>query len=649
MKEQNLCILIDFENIAAGTERENLGRFNTKLVMNHLKEKGRVVISRAYGDWGRFAKFKQALLEQGISMMELTSYRGQDKNRADIALVVDAMELVYSRPHIQTFVLLSGDSDFTPLVMKLRELDKRIIGMGTRKATSRLLASSCDEFIFYDNLLKRSHREEESNEETSLNPKPITSQEAFALLVETIKVIQRDEPRPVSAGMVKQFILRKTPTFDETDFGHSGFTDFLAAAAKAELVQLINNDKGGGYLVSIKGTGPIIQKLESPKYHTAFAQTLSEQLIEEGFHPTKHFIRHTVVHEFVDHILERRAKKKRSTLVFTYGDIARRCRKTDPPASTSEVDSILNALYKAGELYGNDQKPIRSKKANFTIKKDAEEMLRSLRRFYVGLLLKKNGADVLSNHIDALCEVLWNDTSHLDETREIIATLTAESLGADDTATTEQSTSKEPPTTDAVTEKESIVESGTIESDTSDNSSQNAKPKSHTKRPTKKTASKKPPESSEDSTSDDQKKTKRKSTAKKTTKEPNKRSQEKSKEESKTNPKRRSTKSDTGETDKSVDGSDSTTSTSSAKASPKKSTPKKTTKGKSTTKTTAKKSTKQDPVDQDNIETPDDGSESTSTSTKATAKPKNTRRTTRKKKIEPSVEDQPTESGSADE
>jgi len=226
MNEENLCILIDFENIAAGTERENLGKFNIKLVMNHLKEKGRVVISRAYGDWGRFAKFKQSLLEQGISMMELTSYRGQDKNRADIALVVDAMELVYSRPHIKTFVLLSGDSDFTPLVMKLRELNKRIIGLGTRKATSRLLANSCDEFIFYDNLRKRSHRDEESTEETntSTSPKPLRSQEAFAILVETIKVIQRDEPRPVSAGMVKQFILRKNSTFDETDFGHSGFT-----------------------------------------------------------------------------------------------------------------------------------------------------------------------------------------------------------------------------------------------------------------------------------------------------------------------------------------------------------------------------------------------------------------------------------------
>lgn len=425
MKEQNLCILIDFENIAAGTERENLGRFNTKLVMNHLKEKGRVVIARAYGDWGRFAKFKQALLEQGISMMELTSYRGQDKNRADIALVVDAMELVYSRPHIQTFVLLSGDSDFTPLVMKLRELDKRIIGLGTRKATSRLLASSCDEFIFYDNLLKRSHREEESNDETSLSPKPITSQEAFTLLVDTIKVIQRDEPRPVSAGMVKQFILRKTPTFDETDFGYSGFTDFLEAADKAQLVQLINNDKGGGYLVSIKGNGPIVTKVELPKYKNPLAQAFSEKLIEDGFHPTQHFIRHTVVHEFVDHILERRAKKKRSTLVFTYGDIARRCRKTDPSASTSEVDSILNALYKAGELYGNDQKPIRSKKANFTIKKDAEELLKTLRSFYVQLLVKHHGEDFLADNIEALCELLWNDTIHIEETKVILQAVIA--------------------------------------------------------------------------------------------------------------------------------------------------------------------------------------------------------------------------------
>ena len=150
MAEENLCVLIDFENIAAGTERENLGKFNIRMVMNRLKEKGRILISRAYGDWGRFANFKQSLLEQGVSMMELTSYRGQDKNRADIALVVDAMELAYTRDYISTFVLLSGDSDFTPLVMRLKELNKRVIGLGTKGSTSRLLAESCDEFIFYE-------------------------------------------------------------------------------------------------------------------------------------------------------------------------------------------------------------------------------------------------------------------------------------------------------------------------------------------------------------------------------------------------------------------------------------------------------------------------------------------------------------------
>ena len=638
MKEQNLCILIDFENIAAGTERENLGRFNTKLVMNHLKEKGRVVISRAYGDWGRFAKFKQALLEQGISMMELTSYRGQDKNRADIALVVDAMELVYSRPHIQTFVLLSGDSDFTPLVMKLRELDKRIIGLGTRKATSRLLASSCDEFIFYDNLLKRSHREEESNEETGLSPKPITSQEAFTLLVDTIKAIQRDEPRPVSAGMVKQFILRKTPTFDETDFGHSGFTDFLEAAAKAELVQLINNDKGGGYLVSIKGTGPIIQKLELPKYHQPFAQTFSEQLIEEGFHPTKHFVRHTVVHEFVDHILERRAKKKRSTLVFTYGDIARRCRKTDPSASTSEVDSILNALYRAGELYGNDQKPIRSKKANFTIKKDAEEMLKSLRRFYAELLLKKNGAEVLSTQTEALCEVLWNDTTHVDETRDIIAAITAEPPVTDDNSTTASKAPEEIPTVENESKIDSVPTAETKES-----TSEIDQNREHTVAPKPKG---KPKRSTQKKTTSKKHSTKTKEPVKNTDNNSPKGNTDTTEEPIEGTTSSASSKNSTEPPHKDVDTSEeapktkgptkkktSTKRTATKKSTTKKSTTKKTTTKTSKSKNTAATDSKSDPA--------------VGKSTKEGDKPKRTRKTTRKKKTETSTDTATT--GTADE
>jgi uncharacterized protein (TIGR00288 family) len=421
MNQENLCVLIDFENIAAGTERENLGRFNTKLVMNHLKEKGRILLSRAYGDWGRFAKFKQSLLIQGISMMELTSYRGQDKNRADIALVVDAMELVYTRPHIQTFVLMSGDSDFTPLVMKLRELNKRIIGLGTRKATSRLLADSCDEFIFYDNLLKRSRTEEESTDDTTeaTTPPSLTSQQAYSILVETVTALQRDEARPVPAGMVKQFILRKHPTFDETELGHNGFKNFLESAAKRDLVVLESNAKGGGYMVSLLSNTPASSEeaqSPSPEFTQPLATQWFEMLLQQGHHITNHFVRHTIAHEFVDHVLERRSQQKRSTLLFTYGDVARRCRRTSPTASISEVEQVLNALQKAGFLIGNDKKPIRSKRANFIVRKDAEEMLAGLRVFYVKQLFGLiEDHSLIRNNLEALSELLWNDTEHTTE------------------------------------------------------------------------------------------------------------------------------------------------------------------------------------------------------------------------------------------
>jgi uncharacterized protein (TIGR00288 family) len=413
MNAENLCVLIDFENVAAGTERENLGKFNIKLVMNHLKDKGRILLSRAYGDWGRFAKFKQSMLEQGISMMELTSYRGQDKNRADIALVVDAMELVYARPHIQTFVLMSGDSDFTPLVMKLRELNKRIIGLGTRKATSRLLAEACDEFIFYDSLLRRSKGDEEFTDE-SATPRSFSTQEGFALLVKTISTIQRDEPKPTAAGMVKQFILRKYPTFDETDLGHNGFTEFLEAAAKRNLVHLRNNDRGGGYLVTLINPSEETEPVQVLEFEHQITKDWNGILQQQGINTTNHLLRHTIVHEFVDHVLERRVQQKRSTLLFTNGDIARRCRKTSPKASISEVEHILLALKNAGELFGHDNTPIRSKRAHFTIHKDAEDLLASLRLYYLTELLKHITLDAVIENPEALSELLWNDLQHTD-------------------------------------------------------------------------------------------------------------------------------------------------------------------------------------------------------------------------------------------
>jgi uncharacterized protein (TIGR00288 family) len=424
MPEENLCVLIDFENIAAGTERENLGKFNIRLVMNRLKEKGRILISRAYGDWGRFAKFKQHMLEQGIQMMELTSYRGQEKNRADIALVVDAMELAFSRDYINTYVLLSGDSDFTPLVMKLRELNKRVIGLGVRKSTSRLLSESCDEFIFYDNLLRRAKgKGQEETQDLNEVVKSLTKDDAFALLVDTLEGFQREHPGPVQAGIVKQFMLRKVPTFDETDMGYSGFTKFLESGQKRGLVKLVLNEKGGGYNVDLyDSNAEVVPEINEsiPLPENPDLARLYDVLTGKGFHPTTQLMRHTVVHEFVDHVLQRRALKKRNTLVFTYGDLNRICRKTEPMVPPQYVREIINALHSCGELFGSDGKPVRSKKASFVIHKDADELMKCLQRFYVEVLIE-SGENI--SNIAAISELIWGDNEHISEVNNILTAL----------------------------------------------------------------------------------------------------------------------------------------------------------------------------------------------------------------------------------
>ncbi len=500
--EHTLCVLIDFENLAAGTEKEGLGRFDLRPILRRLKDKGRILVSRSYGDWGRFAKFKQSLLEQGVNMIELTSYRGAEKNRADIALVVDAMEIAYTRSHIDTFVVVSGDSDFTPLVMRLKELNKRVIGIGTRGSSSRLLVECCDEFMFYESLYRDRHptperdRYSEQEYEPAYSPEPSRRESypsaypnypapsapaypapayaasgstaapsptpqpsatvvappapraelpaappipvpdresAFALLVETLQGIQRDDPGPVLAGLVKQSMQRKEPAFDETEYGYSGFARFLEAARDKSLVILRRSEKAGGYQVELAGLDPVLPEVGSMPAEVA--PVVEEAEIDEvplagpagrlrgvldaaGFHPATHFSRHTVVHELVDHVQERQARKKRNTLMYAYGDIARRCRKTDPYVPARTVRGIINALKAAGEITHADGRPIRSHTAQFVIKKEAEDLLESLRRFYIRLLIERG--EVLDDST-AISLLLWGDEQHRQEAEELVA------------------------------------------------------------------------------------------------------------------------------------------------------------------------------------------------------------------------------------
>jgi uncharacterized protein (TIGR00288 family) len=258
--DHNLCVLIDFDNIAKGSRQEGLGEFDIRIVMRRLKDIGRVLIARAYCDWDRWSRHRSALAEQGITMVELVATGHGDKNRGDIALVCDAMELAYTRQFVDTFVILSGDSDFTPLVQRLKELNKNVIGIGTRGSTSRLLANVCDEFFFYDSIVKQRRqaerereREEEEEEEDRGGrvPDKLKLDDAYALLLETLENHARDEAGPVHASIVKTSMKRKLSTFNEHEMGFRTFARFVERAQAEGLVVLSRDDRAGGWRVEL--------------------------------------------------------------------------------------------------------------------------------------------------------------------------------------------------------------------------------------------------------------------------------------------------------------------------------------------------------------------------------------------------------------
>ncbi len=250
----------------------------------------------------------------------------------------------------------------------------------------------------------------------------------MALLVETVAGIQKDQPGPVLAGMVKQSLQRKEPAFDEGDWGYAGFTRFLQAAQRRGLVHLVEDTRAGGYRVDLPTDGevpPPAETAEAP-VEDPFADLalpgeagrMQKALAEAGIHPLTRMTRHTVVHEFVDHVIERQSQRKRNTLTYVYGDIARRCRKNDPAIPADLVRPVIDALKLAGELKHTDGNPVRSRTANFTIDKDAEELLESLDHLYLETL-----ADLGFGLDDArsLSLLLWGDEGHQREAGELAA------------------------------------------------------------------------------------------------------------------------------------------------------------------------------------------------------------------------------------
>lgn len=240
----NIAVFFDLENVAIGVREAKLKTFDVELVMARLVDKGNILVKKAYADWSKFESYKRPLHEAGVELTDMPSSTSRGKNSADIKMVVDAMELSYTKPHIDTFALVSGDSDFSPLVGKLRENNRHIIGLGVKASTSRILLSACDEFIYYDDLVRG-----QKKRSTGLARLPEAARECFSLLVESVAALQR-EGRQMHSSLVKETMKRKQPQFSEEFHGYSSFNRLLEDAKKKGLIELAKDAKSGTWVVT---------------------------------------------------------------------------------------------------------------------------------------------------------------------------------------------------------------------------------------------------------------------------------------------------------------------------------------------------------------------------------------------------------------
>jgi uncharacterized protein (TIGR00288 family) len=278
----SMALFCDFENIALGVREAKYPQFDIKRVLERLLLKGSIVVKKAYCDWERYKDFKAAMHEAAFELIEIPHVRQSGKNSADIRMVVDALDLCYTKAHVDSFVIISGDSDFSPLVSKLRENNKTVIGVGVKMSTSDLLIANCDEFIYYDDLVRESERKkkraarkpvakaaEEKNNARKSAEKPDDKveekaeerseedkrQEALDLTLETVEalVTERGAEEKIWGSMVKQALRRRKPGFSEVYYGYRSFNELLEDGEKRGLLRMERDSKSGGYIIRATG------------------------------------------------------------------------------------------------------------------------------------------------------------------------------------------------------------------------------------------------------------------------------------------------------------------------------------------------------------------------------------------------------------
>jgi len=261
-----MAVYLDLENIAIGSREANYPRFDIQKIIERLLLKGHIVVKKAYCDFDRYKEFKKDLHETAFELIEIPHLRQSGKNSADIRMVVDALDLCYTKGHVDTFVIISGDSDFSPLVSKLRENAKTVIGVGVKKSSSDLFINNCDEFLYYDDFVRArppksapkakpvatAAKSEEAAQASPANGGP-TLQEALDQVMATVEALSqdRDADERIWGSMVKQALKRRNPGFNERAHGFRSFNDLLVEAAKRGLLKLQPDEKSGGYTVDV--------------------------------------------------------------------------------------------------------------------------------------------------------------------------------------------------------------------------------------------------------------------------------------------------------------------------------------------------------------------------------------------------------------
>ena len=262
----NMALFCDFENVALGVRDASYASFEISKVLERLLLKGSIVVKKAYCDWERYKEYKAPMHEAAFELIEIPHVRQSGKNSADIRMVVDALDLCYTKAHVDTFVIISGDSDFSPLVSKLRENNKRVIGVGVRDSTSNLLSANCDEFIFYDDLVRvQEARKKSPAKKTAAKsrgksaqpsePKPDDERrsEVFDFLVETVEALiaERGSDEKIWASMVKSTMQRRRPGFNESSFGYRSFKELVEDAQRQKMLSIVRDEKGTQYTIRL--------------------------------------------------------------------------------------------------------------------------------------------------------------------------------------------------------------------------------------------------------------------------------------------------------------------------------------------------------------------------------------------------------------